>query len=312
MITVLCPTYQEERYITGVLEFFVKALPLEKELYIIDGLSKDKTREIVQKYMKEYPDQIFLLDNPDKYVPYALNKGLEMAKGEIIVRLDAHTEYASDYFLKILETFKETGADIVGGPMRAVGKTPFQRAVAHATSAIFGVGDSHFHNEDYEGWVDSVYLGAWKTEIFSEVGNFDTRMVRNQDDEFHYRARSKGKKIYLSPKIKSEYFPRSNYRTLFKQYFQYGYYKPLVLKKVRSEIKLRHLVPAGFFLYLLTLPVSFWFPVILIPMVLYISLSLYFGFRMNGTLGEKLLASSIFLVLHISYGAGFILGLDKK
>lgn len=312
MITVLCPTYNEENYIAQVLDFFINSEPQEKELYIIDGMSKDRTRDIVQSYVQKHPGKIFLLDNPDKYVPYALNKGLEHAKGEFIIRLDAHTEYAPDYFVKILDTFNKTGADIVGGPMRAIGKTPFQKAVAYSTSTVFGVGDSHFHNEGYEGWVDSVYLGAWKKEIFAEVGNFDIRMVRNQDDEFHYRARAKGKRLYLNPEIKSLYYPRSNYKTLFKQYFQYGYYKPLVLKKVRSEIKPRHLIPAAFSIYILSLPFAFWFQPWLIPGILYMALAFYFGFRMEGTLGEKLTSATIYPILHISYGTGFILGLDKK
>ena len=90
-----------------------------------------------------------------------------------------------------METFGKTGADIVGGPMRAKGKTSFQNAVAKSTSSVFGIGDSGFHNDKKSGYVDSVYLGAWKREIFADTGLFDVDMKRNQDDEFHYRAKSK-------------------------------------------------------------------------------------------------------------------------
>ena len=195
-----------------------------------------------------------MLHNKNKIVPYALNIAIKQSTGNPIIRLDAHTEYANDYIEKVIETFETTGADIVGGPMRAIGKTNFQKAVAYATSTKLGVGDSQFHDENAKGFVDSVYLGAWKREIFYDVGYFDEKMKRNQDDEFHYRAKSKGKKIYLNPEIKSRYYPRSSFRKLFMQYYQYGLYKPLVLKKIKTEIKLRHLVPIGFVFYLMLIP----------------------------------------------------------
>ncbi len=213
MITVICPVYNEEKYITKVVEFFINAKPTEKELVIIDGGSTDKTLEIIKKYQATNLN-IKLFNNPSKFVPFALNKALSETSGDPVIRLDAHTVYADDYFVKILETFSKSNADIVGGPMRAKGTTPFQKAVADATSTSFGIGDSSFHNEEHEGFVDSVYLGAWKRSIFKDVGMFDTDMIRNQDDEFHYRAKSLGKTIYLNPEIKSFYSPRSTFRSL--------------------------------------------------------------------------------------------------
>src|SRR5436190_559355 len=125
MLTVICPVRNEESYIENVIRFFLNAKPSEKELFIVDGNSTDKTKEIVLKYSSEHPE-IHLLDNPQQIVPYALNEAIKVSKGDPIVRLDAHTIYANDYFEKILETFAKTNADIVGGPMRAEGKTDFQ------------------------------------------------------------------------------------------------------------------------------------------------------------------------------------------
>lgn len=313
MLTVICPVYNEEAFIDNVIQFFLMAKPLEKELYIIDGMSTDRTRAIAQHYAAVHAG-IHLLDNPERTVPFALNKAIKQSTGSPIVRLDAHTLYAADYFEKIIETFEKTDADIVGGPMRAVGKSDFQKAVAYATSTKFGVGDSEFHNENFEGYVDSVYLGAWKRKIFDAVGYFDERMKRNQDDEFHYRAKSFGKKIYLNPKIKSEYFPRNTLSKLFSQYFQYGLYKPLVLKKVKSAIKLRHLIPTFFVLYVLSLiPALYYAGIIsLLPILSYFALAILFALKSTGNFREKFYCLLVFPSLHISYGSGFILGLFKK
>jgi succinoglycan biosynthesis protein ExoA len=312
-ITVILPCRNEEHYISKVLDFFIGAQPGDKELIIADGDSSDRTREIVEAYSEQHPG-IRLIRNPKRYVPFALNECIKKSSGDYIVRLDAHTQYAQNYFTKVIETFEKTGAEIVGGPMRAKGNSPFQRAVAICTSTAFGVGDSKFHDETAEGYTDSVYLGAWRKEIFKTTGLFDEAMLRNQDDEFHYRAKSKGMKIYLNPEIKSWYYPRTNLRTLMKQYFQYGLFKPLVLKKVKSEIKSRHLIPSAFILYLLSIPFLYFITgqLAIIPLVIYFILDIYFSFSKQETVSEKIRSLLIYPALHISYGCGFLLGLNDS
>lgn len=314
-ISLIIPCYNEELYIKPLLEgIFNQTYPENLiEVLCVDGFSSDATRKIITECSDKNP-QIKLIDNHKKIVPFALNLAVRQSTGNPIIRLDAHTEYANDYIEKIVETFESTGADIVGGPMRAIGKTNFQKAVAYATSTKMGVGDSQFHNENSKGFVDTVYLGAWKREIFADVGYFDERMKRNQDDEFHYRARSKGKKIYLNPEIKSWYYPRSTLPKLFMQYFQYGLYKPLVLKKVKTEIKLRHLIPMAFVFYIALLPMVFSLlsKLLLIPLLLYILLVIYFTFASKENFKTKIRIPVIYPVIHVSYGTGFILGLFKK
>ena len=317
-LSVVCPVFNEEFYIDAVIQFFLAAEPFDKELYVIDGGSTDRTLEIVKQYTDVHAN-IKLLHNPEKYVPQALNKVIPLCKGTYIVRLDAHTGYDASYFTEIRETFERTGASIVGGPMRAIGVSPTQKAIAYATSTPFGVGDSSFHYDDVEGEVDSVYLGAWKKSIFDKTGLFDEKFVRNQDDEFHYRAKSFGFKIWLNPKIKSHYYPRNNLTNLWRQYYQYGLYKPLVLSKIKNSIRLRHLIPSSLFLYLLLSPFivaagflySGLFLTLLLPMVLYLVLDFVYSFKCKEGLISQIKCMIVFPILHLSYGSGFLRGILK-
>ncbi len=309
-ISVICPAFNEEKYIGDVIKFFLSAKPVDKEFFIIDGGSTDKTREIVKEFSNSYPN-IFLLDNPNRFVSFALNMGIEKSHSDIIVRIDAHSKYSEDYFEKIIETFSEIDADIVGGPYLTDFKSDFQNAVAQAISTQFGIGNSKSHQSNYKGYIDSVAFGAFKKKIFYEIGKFDERLVRNQDDEFNYRANSFGKKVYQNPDIKFWYYPRSSLRTLFIQYFQYGLYKPLVLLKVKSESKLRHLIPSLFVIYLLSLPLSVYSLWQFLPLAAYLFVLTLVSFTRTGKLKIKIISLSIYPAIHIAYGIGFLFGLFK-
>jgi GT2 family glycosyltransferase len=246
-------------------------------------------------------------------VPFALNLAIPICSAEIIVRIDAHTKYADDYFKNILETFNNIGADIVGGPTRTAFKDTFQEAVAYVFNTPFGMGNSSVHDVAFNGYTDSVTFGAWKRELFDKTGLFDVRFKRNQDDEFHYRARSLGFKIYQNSDIKLWYYPRNTIRGLFKQYFEYGLYKPLVLKKNKSGLSIRHLVPTIFVLYLLSLYIVLsWSWYFIIPLILYFSLTFYFALKATSSIKAKLFIPLVYPIVHLGYGIGFILGLRKK
>ena len=311
MLSVICPTLNEEKYIENVLHFFTQSHPQEKELFIIDGNSQDRTRSIVQHWQQQHSN-IHLLFNEKKYVPYALNIAIPQCRGQYIVRLDAHTEYEADYFEQVIATFERTDADIVGGPTRTKAKNPTQTAVANAICTPFGIGNSRVHQEAYEGYTDSVTFGAWRKEIFQKTGLFDTELVRNQDDEFHYRAKSKGLKIYQSPDIKLYYYPRSSLKALFRQYFQYGLYKPMVLKKVPGEWKWRHLIPSMFTVYFSLALVLVWQHwVFLLPVVLYLLADIYFSFVNQLPWRAKWISLLVYPIIHLAYGSGFIKGLFR-
>jgi glycosyltransferase involved in cell wall biosynthesis len=310
MISIICPVYNESKFIDSIVEFFINSAPVLKELIFIDGGSNDGSIEVIKYYENKYKN-IRLINNPDKYVPYALNLGIKNSTGEIIARIDAHCYYSPDYFEQIIQTFHSIDADIVGGPTRIYPEEGFRTAVGFVMSHPFGIGNSKVHSSNYRGYVDHVTFGAWKKNIFQDIGFFDERLIRNQDDEFHYRAKSMGKKIYLNPDIKLWYIPRNSYSGFFQQYFQYGFYKPMVLRKIKSEIKFRHLVPSIFVIYIFLCILFAMFPLILIPLFIYISIIFSITLFTEHSLINKARIPLLFFIIHIAYGTGVICGLFK-
>ena len=202
-VSVIMPIRNESDFIArslgGVL---TQDYPHDRmEVLVADGLSSDNTREIVRGLADHSDVPIILVDNPGQIVPTGFNTALKQARGEVIVRVDGHTIIEHDYITCCVEALYRSGADNVGGKMNAVGRGALSQAIALATSSSFGVGGARFHYSNKEEFVDTVYMGAWRREVFERIGCFDEEMVRNQDDEFNYRLRSHGGKILLSPTI---------------------------------------------------------------------------------------------------------------
>lgn len=191
-----------------------------------------------------------VINNPGLIVSTGLNAAIRAAKGDIIVRMDAHTEFAPDYVRQCVELMQKTGADNVGGPARTKPRTYLERAISAAYHSPFSVGGARFHDIGYEGFVDTVTYGCWRKETFERFGYFDEELVRNQDDEHNLRIVRGGGKVWQSPEIKSWYRPRGSLRELFKQYMQYGYWKVRVIQKHKLPASVRHLVPGLFLLFL--------------------------------------------------------------
>src|ERR1043166_4540670 len=197
-----------------------------------------------------------IIDNPGFIVSKGLNAAIRAARGEIIIRIDAHTEYAPDYVRSCVATLEATGADNVGGPARTKAHAFIEKAVAAAYHSPFAVGGAKFHNVEYEGFVDTVTYGCWPRGTFEKFGLFDEELARNQDDEHNLRIARGGGKIYQSPKIKSWYRPRGSLMALFRQYMQYGYWKVRVIEKHKLPASPRHLVPGAFVLTLMLLSLT--------------------------------------------------------
>jgi glycosyltransferase involved in cell wall biosynthesis len=316
-VSVIMPIRNEEENIRNSLDAICKQnYPLDRlEILVVDGISTDNTRSIVQEIQQQY-NQICLIDNPRKIVPPGLNLGIQQARGEIIIRVDGHTVISPDYVRECVEALARTGADNAGGKMVGQGKTGFGNAVVLATSSAFGIGNARFHFSNKEEWVDTVYLGAWPKKVFEKVGKFNEEMVRNQDDEFNYRLRKAGGKILLSPNIQSKYLVRGSPEKLWKQYFQYGYWKVRVLQQHPRQMSYRQFVPPLFVLALSSLSVLSIFVTSLRKLF-----GLIFGIYLAANLASSMVLAkkngwknllflpAVFLTLHLSYGSGFLKGL---
>jgi succinoglycan biosynthesis protein ExoA len=323
LISIIMPVRNEAAFIARSLDvLFAQDYPAElMEFLIGDGMSSDNTRSIIAHFTDLHPEvKIQILDNPSQIVPTAMNLALRRAKGDIIIRVDGHTIIAPDYVRQCVEALQRTNADNVGGKMNAIGKNPFGKAVALATSTPFGVGGARFHYSDTEERVDTVYMGAWPRRIFEKIGLFDEELVRNQDDEFNYRLREHGGKILLCPQIKSEYSVRSTPRALWRQYYQYGFWKVRVLQKHPRQMSLRQFVPPSFvaalfgsvFLLFLPFPSFILYPLSFVPLAYFVAnvfASLYTASKRDWQSLSYL--PFIFAILHISYGLGFLVGLLK-
>ena len=248
-VTVIMPVRNESGFIARSLGAVLdQDYPSGRmEVLVADGMSDDGTRAQVEALARSRNGtRVEVVDNPGRIVPTGFNAALARARGDVIVRVDGHTIVEPDYVRACVEALEASGADNVGGRMRAVGDGPVGEAIALATSSPFGVGDSRFHYGDGEAWTDSVYMGAWPRSVFERVGGFDEELVRNQDDEFNYRLRAQGGRILLTDRIRSVYFSRASLRTLFRQYRQYGEYKVRVLQKHPRQMSRRHFVPPAF------------------------------------------------------------------
>ncbi|HPO57840.1 MAG TPA: glycosyltransferase family 2 protein [Anaerolineaceae bacterium] len=247
-VTVIMPIRNEEKYIAGSLEAVLNQdYPAGRmEVLVADGMSTDRTREIVQRMAQGDP-RVRLLDNPGRIVPTGLNLALRQARGEIMVRVDGHCIIAPDYVSHCVRLLQEGRADGVGGPMETVGEDPLSQTIALAMSSAFGVGGSAFRTvKDRELEVETVPFPAYRMETIRRIGLFDEEQVRNQDDEYNYRLLKHGGRILLSPAIRSRYYSRSSLKKLWRQYFQYGFWKVRVLQKHPRQLRLRQFVPPVF------------------------------------------------------------------
>jgi GT2 family glycosyltransferase len=245
-VSVVIPMRNEADTIGSLLDCVLdQDYPADRyEVLVVDGDSSDGSAAVVERCAAQDP-RVHLLRNPRRIVPTALNVAIRAARGEIVCRIDGHTRVARDYVRIGVETLQRTGADNVGGPMRAVGGGWFGDAVAAATSSRFGIG-SYFHYGSEEREVDTVYLGMWPRRVFERVGLFDEELVRNQDDEFNYRLRKAGGRIVMTPAMQSWYQNRQTVTSLLRQYYQYGQWKVRVLQKHPRQMSWRHFVPPAF------------------------------------------------------------------
>lgn len=316
-VSVVMPCYNEEKFVKKSIESLIDDYFLKYcELIVVDGMSSDGTQEIVQSLIKQGLP-IRLLDNEKRIQANGLNLGISEARGEIIVRADAHCLYPPGYINKCSELLEKTGAANVGGTMLPQGTSMDQKAISLALKHPMGVGDAKWHLGNFNGYVDTVYLGTFKKELFDEIGLYDTNFKTNEDAELNLRILKAGKKIYLDSSIKVIYIPREAMKDLILQYFKYGrgrYYTTLKHRKITS---LRQLGPVGLVVGLfLSIILSFFWPLFLLFPTLYILtllLTAIFSWLKNKiSLKQRLLTGLAWAIMHTAWGTGFLSGLFLK
>lgn len=319
LVSVIVPMRNERRYIERCLRSLAaQDYPHERfEVIVVDGQSDDGSRDLVEAMREELPN-LRLLDNRGRHTARGLNIGLAFARGEVIMRVDAHAAVAPDYLRESVAALRRTGADVVGGPIRTLGEEPVAATVALAVSSPFGVGNAVFRYSQREQWTDTVAFPAYRRDVFDRVGPFG-EIDGGEDDEFHYRLRDAGGRILLTPAIRSTYYPRSSYWELARQYFGYGQAKVVVLSRHPRRTRLRQLVPAAFLLALLAAAFT-----AVLGGLLTVPLAALVGTYLLASLGASLVLAQrhgwrhlvrlplAFACMHLAYGAGFLVGLVRR
>ena len=307
-ISVILPVLNEEKY----LEDAVNAILAQQydgkiEVILAVAPSEDRTLEIAQRLHMNDP-RVVIVENTSGRTAAGLNLAIAASQYSIIVRVDGHANIPNNYCELVSEVLETTGAVNVGGVMAAEGKSLFEKSVARAMRSALGVGASRFHTGGKAGEVDTVYLGAFRKEALIAAGGFDERFTRAQDWELNFRLRQAGGVVYFDPRLVVTYRPRSTFKALAKQYFEYGRWRRVVSRRHQGTINYRYLAPpftvaATFLSLILGCLVS---PFLFIPALVYAVFILIASLVIGKSVGEFLCLPTILLTMHISWGVGFL------
>lgn len=307
-VSVILPVLNEELYLVHTVEAILSQDYLgEIEIILALGPSIDQTGKIAQELRAE-DSRVILVENPTGRTAVGLNLAIVQSKYPIIVRVDGHAEIPRNYIALAVEILGKTGAVNVGGVMAAEGVTTFERAVACAMRSPFGVGFSNFHTGGVAGPVDTVYLGCFSRVALLAVGGFDERFTRAQDWELNYRLRAAGGIIYFDPRLHVTYRPRPTLGAVAKQYFEYGRWRRVVMRRHQGTANLRYLAPPAALLgTLFSLGLgTFLAPLFFIPAGIYLAFLIVASVVIGRGIHERIRLPAILMMMHMSWGAGFL------
>lgn len=316
MVSIVVPCRNEVGYIDRCIRSVANQdWPLDRlELIVADGESDDGTRTVLNEAANQYA-WFRWIDNPERFTPRALNRGIAAAQGEVVIILGAHAELADDFVSKNIAALDaHPDAACAGGIIENVHENDVAAVISRAMKSPFGVGNARFRTGGKAGYVDTVAFGAYRRSIFDMIGMFNEELVRNQDDELNFRLTKAGYKIYFDPDIQSKYYVRGDFSKLFKQYFQYGYWKVYVNKLHNTVTSWRQLVPFAFVLWLfisalLAIFVPATFPLFSMALLLWF-IAAFFAALLEATPSRQLPSMMLaFLILHIAYGLGYAQGI---
>lgn len=318
-VSIVVPCRNEDKFIGRCLDsIIVSDYSKDKlQVLVVDGISEDRTRKIVKEYSERFPF-ISLLDNHKRITSSAFNRGIEAAKGEIIMIMGAHSTYKRDYISQCVSHLISGAADNVGGIWKILpqNNSLVAKSIAYALSSAFGAGNAHYRiGSKKPRYVDTLFGGCYKRELFDKIGLFDEDLLRTQDSEFNARLIKNGGRILLVPTIISYYYARKSLHDLWRMNLLYGYYKPLAAKKVGRVYTLRQLIPPLFvFSVVASLISSIFFKpflwLFLFVLGSYIIANLGFSLKISFKREFRcfLVLPLVFATIHFGWGIGYLKG----
>lgn len=308
-VSVIMPVLNEARHLADAVAMIQRQdYPGALDVVLAVGPSDDGTEEIAEG-LSAADARVTTVPNPSGRTPQGLNAAIAAARGEIVVRVDGHSEIPPDYVRIAVEELQRVGADNVGGVMDAQGRTPFERAVACAMKSPLGVGGARFHVGGKAGRVETVYLGVFRRDALERVGGYDEHFARAQDWEMNHRIRREGGVVWFTPDLKVTYRPRSTVRRLADQYFNYGRWRRVVARHHQGTINVRYLAPPVMVVVVGTALAG----AVLEPRLLLFPLTYAGSVLVGGVVisrGEsplvRLLTPVVIAVMHWSWGVGFL------
>jgi glycosyltransferase involved in cell wall biosynthesis len=304
-VSVVMPVLNEERHLEhAVRAIFTQDYPGPMEVCLALGPSTDATNDVATRLQADEP-RLRTVANPTGKTPAALNAAIRATQGDIVVRVDGHSVLSPGYITRAVQTLRRTGAANVGGIQKALGTTPFEKAVAAAMASPFSMGGARFHTGGEEGPVDTVYLGVFAREAIEQVGLFDESLIRNQDYELNIRLREAGYTIWFDPELEVEYRPRPTLRALARQYAEYGAWKRHVLRLHPKSLKIRQIVPPIALIALLaSIVLAPLAPITLVAPAIYLASIAAASFTTAPR--QALRLAIIFPTIHMSWAWGFL------
>ena len=318
-VSVIVPCYNEQSTIRSLLEALrEQTFPRAgMEVIVADGMSTDGTRAAIVTFQKDFPDlEIRVVENANRSIPSGVNRAIEAARGEIILRLDGHSKPYPDYIANTIAAHEAGRGANIGGvwEIRPGADTWTAKSIAVAAAHPLGVGDALYRHTNRAAEVDTVPFGSFRRALVEQVGFFNESLLTNEDYEFNARVRKSGGKIWLDPSIRSVYFARPTLLELIRQYWRYGYWKWRMLRRYPDTLRWRQALPPLFVLSLAVLAfLSIFFPFARLLMagelLIYFSIMILAGLHSAVQQRNPSLIVGLPLAIaamHLSWGSGFL------
>ena len=318
-VSVIVPCYNEQTTIRLLLEALcAQTFPRgNMEVVIADGMSQDGTREAIAAFQRDFPElEVRVVDNIHRNIPAGLNRAIEAARGDLIVRLDGHAKPYPDYVEKCVQDHEAGLGDNIGGvwEIQPGASTWIARSIAAAASHPLGVGDAMYRLAASASEVDTVPFGSYRRTLVERIGGYNESLLTNEDYEFNTRIRQANGRVWLDPSIRSVYFARSTFKELIRQYWRYGYWKWRMLRNFPGTVRWRQALPPLFVLSLIgLLLLSIFFPpawwLLIAELIFYFSVLLLAGFYAAIKQHKPYLLPGLpmaITAMHVSWGSGFL------